>query len=331
MARIYYDEDANLSVFKGKTISIIGYGIQGRAQALNARDSGLNVIIGLRNNNSETYKQAVSDGFKPVSIEEAAKKGDVIHILIPDETQAEVYEKSIKQNIKKGKTLMFSHGFNIHFNRIVPPNNVDVIMVAPKAPGAGVRKTYTEGFGTPALIAIHQNASGKAKDKALAFAKAIGATRAGVIETTFKEETETDLFGEQVDLCGGTAELIKASFNTLVQAGYQPEIAYFETCHELKLIVDLIQEGGIENMWKKVSNTAEYGGRTRGKRIINEKTKDTMKEILGEIQSGKFADEWVNECKGGMKNLNKMREEEAGIQIEKVGAELRKMFKKNKI
>jgi len=331
MARIYYDEDANLSVFKGKTISIIGYGIQGRAQALNARDSGLNVIIGLRNNNSETYKQAVSDGFKPVSIEEAAKKGDVIHILIPDETQAEVYEKSIKQNIKKGNTLMFSHGFNIHFKRIVPPNNVDVIMVAPKAPGAGVRKTYTEGFGTPALIAIHQNASGKAKDKALAFAKAIGATRAGVIETTFKEETETDLFGEQVDLCGGTAELIKASFNTLVQAGYQPEIAYFETCHELKLIVDLIQEGGIENMWKKVSNTAEYGGRTRGKRIINEKTKDTMKEILGEIQSGKFADEWVNECKGGMKNLNKMREEEAGIQIEKVGAELRKMFKKNKI
>ncbi len=330
MAKIYYDEDANLSVINLKTISVIGYGIQGRAQALNAKESGLNVIVGLRNENSNTYKQAVADGFKPVSIEEAAKKGDIVHILIPDETQADVYENSIKKYMKKGNTLMFSHGFNIHFKRIIPPNNIDVIMVAPKSPGAGVRKTYIEGFGTPALIAVYQNASGKAKDKALAFAKAIGATRAGVIETTFQEETETDLFGEQVDLCGGTAELIKSSFDTLVKAGYQPEIAYFETCHELKLIVDLIQEGGIENMWNKVSNTAEYGGRTRGKRIINEKTRETMKEILGEIQSGEFADEWVNECKGGMKNLNKMREEEANIQIEKVGAGLRKMFIKKK-
>ncbi|NCN64757.1 MAG: ketol-acid reductoisomerase [Candidatus Altarchaeum sp. CG_4_8_14_3_um_filter_33_2054] len=328
MAKIYYDEDANMSVFKGKTISVIGYGIQGRAQALNAKESGIDVVVGLRTNNSRTYNQAVADGFNPVSIEEATKKGNIIHILIPDETQAEVYEKSIKPYMKKGKTLMFSHGFNIHFKKIVPPVNVDVIMVAPKSPGAGVRKTYTEGFGTPALIAVYQNASRKAKDKALAFAKAIGATRAGVIETTFQEETETDLFGEQADLCGGTTELIKASFETLVKAGYQPEIAYFETCHELKLIVDLIQEGGIENMWDKVSNTAEYGGRTRGKRIINEHTKNTMKEILGEIQSGKFADEWVNECKGGMKNLNRMRKEEADIQIEKVGAELRKMFKK---
>jgi len=328
MAKIYYDEDANMSVFKGKTISVIGYGIQGRAQALNAKESGIDVVVGLRTNNSRTYNQAVADGFNPVSIEEATKKGNIIHILIPDETQAEVYEKSIKPYMKKGKTLMFSHGFNIHFKKIVPPVNVDVIMVAPKSPGAGVRKTYTEGFGTPALIAVYQNASRKAKDKALAFAKAIGATRAGVIETTFQEETETDLFGEQADLCGGTAELIKASFETLVKAGYQPEIAYFETCHELKLIVDLIQEGGIENMWDKVSNTAEYGGRTRGKRIINEHTKNTMKEILGEIQSGKFADEWVNECKGGMKNLNRMRKEEADIQIENVGAELRKMFKK---
>ncbi len=328
MAKIYYDEDANMSVFKGKTISVIGYGIQGRAQALNAKESGIDVVVGLRTNNSRTYNQAVADGFNPVSIEEATKKGNIIHILIPDETQAEVYEKSIKPYMKKGKTLMFSHGFNIHFKKIVPPVHVDVIMVAPKSPGAGVRKTYTEGFGTPALIAVYQNASRKAKDKALAFAKAIGATRAGVIETTFQEVTETDLFGEQADLCGGTAELIKASFETLVKAGYQPEIAYFETCHELKLIVDLIQEGGIENMWDKVSNTAEYGGRTRGKRIINEHTKNTMKEILGEIQSGKFADEWVNECKGGMKNLNRMRKEEADIQIEKVGAELRKMFKK---
>ncbi len=326
MAKIYYEDDANLSVLENKTISIIGYGIQGRAQALNARDSGLDVVIGLRSNTSETYKQAVADGFKPVSIEEAAKKGNIIHILIPDEVQADVYENSIKQYIKKGKTLMFSHGFNIHFKRIVPPKDVDVIMVAPKAPGAAVRKTYLEGFGTPALIAVYQNASGKAKEKALAFAKAIGATRAGVIETTFKEETETDLFGEQVDLCGGVTELIKSSFDTLVQAGYQPEIAYFETCHELKLIVDLIYEGGIENMWKKVSNTAEYGGRTRGKRVINEKTREIMNEILKEIQSGKFADEWMNECKTGMKNLNRMREEEANIQIEKVGAELRKMF-----
>lgn len=328
MAKIYYDEDANLSVINTKTISVIGYGIQGRAQALNARDSGLNVIVGLRNENNKTYKQAIADGFKPVSIEEAARKGDIVHILIPDEVQADVYENSIKKYMKKGNTLMFSHGFNIHFKRITPPDNIDVIMVAPKAPGAAVRKTYIEGFGTPALIAVYQDASGKAKDKALAFAKAIGATRAGVIETTFQEETETDLFGEQVDLCGGTAELIKSSFNTLVKAGYQPEIAYFETCHELKLIVDLIQEGGIENMWKKVSNTAEYGGRTRGKRVINEETRERMKEILGEIQSGEFADEWMNECKGGMKNLNKMREEEANIQIEKVGAELRKMFKK---
>lgn len=328
MANIYYDKDANLSMFEKKTISIIGYGIQGRAQALNAKESGLNIIVGLRTNTSNSYKQAVADGFSPVSIEEAAKKGDVVHILIPDETQADVYEKSIKQYIKKGKTLMFSHGFNIHFKRIIPVEGVDVIMVAPKSPGAGVRKTYVDGFGTPALIAVYQNASGKAKEKALAFAKAIGATRAGVIETTFQEETETDLFGEQVDLCGGTAELIKASFDTLVKAGYQPEIAYFETCHELKLIVDLIQEGGIENMWKKVSNTAEYGGRTRGKRIINDSVKNTMKEILGEIQSGKFANEWVNECKEGMKNLNVMRKEEAEIQIEKVGSELRKMFKK---
>lgn len=328
MAKIYYDEDANLSVINTKTISVIGYGIQGRAQALNARDSGLNVVVGLRNENSKSYKQAVADGFEPVSIEEAARKGDIVHILIPDEVQADVYENSIKKYMEKGKTLMFSHGFNIHFKRIVPPNNIDVIMVAPKAPGAAVRKTYIEGFGTPALIAVYQNASGKAKDKALAFAKAIGATRAGVIETTFQEETETDLFGEQVDLCGGVTELIKSSFNTLVEAGYQPEIAYFETCHELKLIVDLIQEGGIENMWKKVSNTAEYGGRTRGKRVINEETRERMKEILGEIQSGEFAKEWMNECKGGMKNLNKMREEEANIQIEKVGAGLRKMFKK---
>lgn len=328
MAKIYYDEDANLSVFEKEAISVIGYGIQGRAQALNAKESGLDVIVGLRTNNSLTYKQAVADGFSPVSIEEAAKSGDIIHILIPDETQAEVYEKSIKQYMKKGKTMMFSHGFNIRFKRIVPPKDVDVIMVAPKSPGAGVRKTYIEGFGTPALIAIYQDVSGKAKEKALAFAKAIGATRAGVIETTFAEETETDLFGEQVDLCGGTVELIKASFDTLVKAGYQPEIAYFETCHELKLIVDLIQEGGIENMWNKVSNTAEYGGRTRGKRIINDSVKNVMKEILEEIQSGKFASEWVNECKSGMKNLNEIRKEEAEIPIERVGAELRKMFKK---
>lgn len=327
MAKVYYDKDADLSILKGKKIALIGYGIQGHAQGQNMRDSGLDVIIGLYGKDY-SWDNAVKDGFSPVSIEEAAEAGDFIHILIPDEIQADVYENKIKKFMKEGKTLMFSHGFNIHFKRIVPPKNIDVIMIAPKAPGAAVRKTFLEGFGTPSLIAIYQNASGKAKEKSLALAKAIGATRAGVIETTFKEETETDLFGEQVDLCGGCADMIKASFKTLVDAGYQPEIAYFETLHELKLIIDLIYSGGIENMWNNVSNTAEYGGRTRGPRIIDDRVKANMKQILGEIQSGKFSDEWINECKNGMPNLKKMRDEGKDLQIEKVGEGLRAMFMK---
>lgn len=327
MAKIYYDKDVELSILKGKKIAIIGYGIQGRAQSQNMRDSGLDVIIGLYRK-GPSWENAVKDGFSPVSIEEAAEAGDFIHILIPDEVQADVYENKIKKFMKEGKTLVFSHGFNIHFKRIIPPENIDVIMIAPKAPGAAVRKTFLEGFGTPALIAVYQNASGNAKEKALALAKAIGATRAGVIETTFKEETETDLFGEQVDLCGGCAEMIIASFKTLVDAGYQPELAYFETLHELKLIVDLIYSGGIENMWRNVSNTAEYGGRTRGPRIIDDHVKANMKQILSEIQSGKFSEEWINECKNGMPNLKRMRDEGKNLQIEKVGESLRAMFMK---
>jgi len=326
MAKMYYDKDADLSVLKGKKIAFIGYGIQGHAQAQNMRDSGLDVVIGLIKDAS--WDLAVSHGFKPVSIEEAAKQGDFIHMLIPDEIQADVYNAKIKDNLKEGDTLMFSHGFNIRFKKIVPPKNVDVIMVAPKGPGRLVRSTYVEGFGVPALIAVEQDYTKKAKKNALAIAKAIGATRAGVLETTFTEETETDLFGEQADLCGGCTELILASFQTLVDAGYQPEIAYFETLHELKLITDLIQAGGIEHMWKNVSNTAEYGGRTRGKKIITEQVRKNMKQMLEDVKSGKFADEWMKEKEVGMPNLKKMREEGAKIQIETVGAELRKMFVK---
>lgn len=331
MTKVYYDNDADIEILKGKTISVIGYGIQGHAQAQNMRDSGLNVIIGLRTKNSKSYNLAVSHGFNPVSIAEATRKGDFIFLLIPDEVQKDVYEKDIKPNLKEGKTLVFAHGFNIRYGRIIPPEGVDVIMVAPKGPGALVRQTYIEGFGVPSLIAVEKDYSKKAKQYALALAKAIGATRAGVIETTFAEETETDLFGEQVDLCGGVAELIKSSFNILVEAGYQPEIAYFETLHELKLIVDLIQEGGIYNMWTNVSNTAKYGGLTRGKRIITDKTRETMKEILREIQTGEFAKEWMNEYENNkMKNLEEMKKKEKELLIEKVGEKLRKMFKRKK-
>ncbi|MFH1125678.1 MAG: ketol-acid reductoisomerase [Candidatus Altiarchaeota archaeon] len=326
MTKVYYDKDADLNVLQGKTIAIIGYGNQGSAQALNMRDSGLNVIVG--SIPDESGKKAEKDGFEVYPIAEATKKADIIHILIPDELQAEVYKKDIKKGLKKGKTLMFSHGFNIRFKRIKPSGNVDVIMVAPKGPGIRVRETFVEGFGTPALIAVGQDFSGNAKKNVLALAKALGATRAGVLETTFSEETETDLFGEQVDLCGGATELIKASFDTLVEAGYQPELAYFETLHELKLITDLIQQGGLEYMWKCVSNTAEYGGRTRGKRIITDKTRKVMQKILKDVQSGKFAREWVNECKNGMPNMKKMREEDKKLQIETVGAKLREMFVK---
>ncbi|RLI89418.1 MAG: ketol-acid reductoisomerase [Candidatus Altiarchaeales archaeon] len=329
MAKIYYDKDVELSILADKTVAIIGYGNQASAQAKNMRDSGVKVIIGCRENGKSWYK-AMNDGFDVFSIEEAAKRGDIIHILIPDEVQPEVYKNYIESHLSEGKALCFSHGFNIRFKTILPPKNVDVIMVAPKGPGILVRKTYVDGFGTPALIAVEQDYSGKAKEIALALAKAIGATRAGVIETTFAEETETDLFGEQVDLCGGVTELIKASFDTLVEAGYQPEVAYFETLHELKLIVDLIQEGGLEYMWSCVSNTAEYGGRTRGKRIIDSHVRENMKKILEEIKSGKFAEEWISEYRAGLKTLKKLREEEKNLQIEKVGEKLRRMFRKER-
>ena len=326
MARIYYDEDADLSVLDGKTIAIIGYGNQGSAQAQNMRDSGLNVIIGSIKDRG--WENAEKGGFDVMPIEDAAENADIVHILIPDEIQAQVYKEKIEPGLKEGNALMFSHGFNIRFKTIVPPENIDVIMVAPKGPGILVRKTFIDGFGTPALIAVEQDYSGRAKEMVLALAKAIGSTRAGVLETTFTEETETDLFGEQVDLCGGVTELIKASFDTLVDNGYQPELAYFETLHELKLITDLIQEGGLEYMWSCVSNTAEYGGRTRGKIIIDEHVRENMKKILDDIKSDKFAQEWINEYKTGLPNLKKMREEDKELLIEKVGAELRKMFKK---
>lgn len=325
MAKLYYEKDANLEIIKDKIIGVIGYGSQGKAQANNMRDSGLKVILGLRKD-GESWNLAKKDGFKIFPIEEAVKIADVVHILIPDEVQGDVYKEKIEKNLSEGKVLSFSHGFSIHFKQIIPKKFVDVIMIAPKGVGAMVRETYLQGFGVPALIAVHQNYSGEAKEIALAIARALGCTKAGVLSTTFKEETETDLFGEQVDLCGGVAEMIKTSFDILVKKGYSAEVAYFETLHELKLIVDLIHKGGLEYMWSNVSNTAEYGGRTRGKRIINKNTRKEMLKILNEIRSGKFAEEWINEYKTGMKSFNRIREREKKLQIEKIGEKLRKMF-----
>jgi len=325
MAKIYYDKDADLGRLKNKTIAVIGYGIQGRGQALSLRDSGLNVIVSQREGGAN-YEQAQKDGFRPVDANTAAKKADIIQILTQDHIQAALYRKSIRRYLKKGKSLVFSHGFNIHFQQIIPSKEVDVWMIAPKGPGALVRRQYEEGKGVPCLVAIYQDASKGALQDALAYAKGIGGTRAGVIETTFKEETETDLFGEQVVLCGGTSELIKAGFETLIEAGYQPEIAYFECLHELKLIVDLIYEGGITGMRQKVSDTAEYGDYSRGPRIINERTRKEMKKILSEIQKGKFAREWMRENKKGRPNFNKYRQDSEKHPVEKVGCELRKMF-----
>jgi len=323
MAKIYYDKDADLNELKGKTIAIIGYGNQGHAQANNLRDSGCKVIVG--NVKGDRYwQQAVADGFEPVEIPEAAKRGDIVQILIPDEFQAQVYKKDIAPHTKAGKVLCFSHGFNIHFKQIVPPPDVDVIMIAPKAPGAILRRMYQQGSGTPGLLAVARDHSGRAKQIALAMAKGVGLTRIGVVETTFKEEVETDLFGEQTVLCGGVSEVIKAGFETLVEAGYQPEVAYFECLNELKLIVDLIYEHGIEGMWAAVSNTAEYGGRTRGPRIIDGRVRETIHKILKDVQSGAFAKEWVTESKNGIPNLKRMREEGKAHLIEKVGKELRK-------
>lgn len=326
MAKMYYDNDVTLDALEGKTVAVIGYGIQGHAQAQNMRDSGIDVVVGLRKSGA-SWPKAVSDGFEVLEVAEAAKRGDIVHILIPDEQQGRVYNEQIADNLEEGNALGFSHGFAIRFDQIVPPENVDVIMMAPKGPGSMVRREYVAGSGVPALIAIEQDYTGNAKDTALAMARACGGTRVGVLETTFTEECETDLFGEQVDLCGGSAEMVKAAFETLVEAGYQPEIAYFECLHELKLIVDLYYKAGIEGMWNQVSNTAEYGGRTRGPKIIDSGVKERMKTAIADIQSGKFADEWVKENKDGQPNLKKMREDGKKHQIEEVGAKLREMMK----
>jgi len=323
--RIYYDKDADLKKFKNKKIAVIGYGSQGHAQAQNLRDSGLNVIVGQRPG-SANYDLAVSHGFKPVSASEASNEADVIQILTQDHIQAMLYEKDVLPHLKKGKTLVFSHGFNIHYGQITPSKDIDVVMVAPKGPGHLVRSEYEKGAGVPALVAIHQDVSGKAMETALAYARGIGATRAGVIETTFKEETETDLFGEQVVLCGGVTELVKAGFETLVEAGYQPEIAYFECLHELKLIVDLFYQGGIRYMRYSVSDTAEYGDLTRGKRIVTAETRREMKRILEEVQNGSFAREWILENKANRPVFNALRRKEAEHPIEEVGERLRAMM-----
>ncbi|MBI3737080.1 ketol-acid reductoisomerase [Candidatus Sumerlaeota bacterium] len=322
MPKMYFDKDADLKHLKDKTIAVIGYWSQGHAQALNLRDSGVNVIIGQRKG-GVNYDRAVRDGFKPVSADEAAKKADIVQILVPDELQGALYKNEIEAHMKKGKALVFSHGFNIHFGTIQPSKDVDVWMVAPKGPGHLVRRVYTEGGGVPCLVAIHQDASGKALPLALAQAKGVGGTRAGVFETSFREETETDLFGEQVILCGGTTALIQAAFETLVEAGYNPEMAYFECCHELKLIVDLIYEGGIANMRYSISNTAEYGDMTRGPRIVTDETKKEMKRILKEIQEGEFAREWILENQAGKPKLNRLRAISQAHMIEKVGEEIR--------
>ena len=324
MATLYYDSDADLSLLDGKTIAVIGYGSQGHAHALNARDNGRQVIIGLHEG-SRSKAKAEGDGLRVFSVAEAARQADIVMVLIPDTLQGSVYEEHIAPNLKAGAMLMFAHGFNIHFKEIVPPATVDVAMVAPKAPGHRVREVFTEGAGTPGLIAIEQDASGNAKALGLAYAKAIGCTRAGVIETTFKEETETDLFGEQVVLCGGVTALIRASFETLVKAGYQPEVAYFECLHELKLIVDLLYEGGLSYMWYSVSNTAEHGGYVIGDQF-EESIKEEMAGVLQNVQNGEFARKWIEENRRGRPNFNARRQREHDLLIEKVGADLRQMM-----
>ena len=324
MATLYYDSDADLSLLDGKTIAVIGYGSQGHAHALNARDSGQNVIVGLHEG-SKSKAKAQADGLSVFTVAAAAKQADIVMILIPDTRQAEVYDQHIAPNLKDGAMLMFAHGFNIHFKEIVPPKSVDVSMIAPKAPGHRVREVFVEGAGTPGLIAVEQDATGKATALALAYAKAIGCTRAGVIETTFKEETETDLFGEQVVLCGGVTALVRASFETLVKAGYQPEVAYFECLHELKLIVDLLYEGGLSYMWYSVSNTAEHGGYVIGDQF-EETVKEEMAGVLQRVQNGEFAKDWIQENRQGRPNFNRRRQREHDLLIEQVGAELRQMM-----
>jgi ketol-acid reductoisomerase len=333
MPNRYYEKDGNLEHLAGRTVAIIGYGSQGHAHALNLRDSGVDVVVGLPAGSSSVAK-ATAEGLKVLSPAEAAKAANVIMILVPDHIQGDLYAKDIAPHMTEGKTLMFAHGFNIHFKQITPPPNVDVTMIAPKAPGHRVREVFTEGAGVPALIAIHQDASGHARERALAYALGLGCLRAGVIETDFREETESDLFGEQAVLCGGTSELIRAGFQTLVEAGYAPEIAYFECLHELKLIVDLIQEGGLSYMRYSISDTAEYGDYTRGPRIVNDQTRAEMKKILSEIQSGEFARAWMDENKSGRHKFLAMRKAAQTDQIETVGEGLRQMMpflKKKKV
>jgi ketol-acid reductoisomerase len=325
MARRFYKKDGNLEYLKGRTVAIIGYGSQGHAHALNLRDSGVDVVVS-EAPGSTSWAKAEAAGLKVMTTPEAAKAGNVIMMLVPDHVQAVVYHTDIAPHMTAGKTLMFAHGFNIHFKQIAPPPGVDVSMIAPKAPGHRVRELYTEGVGVPALVAVQQNASGEALERALAYALALGCLQAGVIETTFREETESDLFGEQAVLCGGASELVRAGFETLVEAGYAPEIAYFECLHELKLIVDLIQEGGLAYMRYSISDTAEYGDYTRGPRVINQQTRAEMKKILGEIQSGEFAREWIEENKAGRKKFLAMREAARHQPIETVGKELREMM-----
>ena len=325
MAKMYYESDANLGLLQGKKIAIIGYGSQGHAHALNLKESGMDVAVGLYEG-SKSWKLAEEVGLKVMETSEAAKAADLIMILVPDEKQAKIYKESIEPNLESGNGLMFAHGFNIHFGQITPPADVDVFMIAPKGPGHTVRSQFLEGKGVPCLIAVHQDATGKAKDYALAYSAGIGGARAGVLETTFKEETETDLFGEQAVLCGGVTELIKAGFETLVEAGYQPESAYFECLHEMKLIIDLMNQGGMSYMRYSISDTAEYGDYSIGRRIVTEETRKEMKQVLSEIQDGTFAKNWILENQANRPAFMARRTQEQEHQIEKVGRELRKMM-----
>ncbi len=325
MAKIYHDKDADLNLLKGKKVGIIGYGSQGRAHALNLKDSGMDVMVS-ELEGTPNYKKAVADGFKPIAADEITKKCDALMMLVQDNVQPAVYKNFIAPNLTEGKALGFAHGFSIHFNQIVPPKNVDVYMVAPKGPGDLVREQFAQGQGVPCIIAVYQDHSGSAMKLALAYAKGLGGTRCGVVETTFKEETETDLFGEQSVLCGGATQLIKYAFETLVEAGYQPEIAYYETCHELKLIVDLIIQRGIQGMRKVISDTAEYGDMTRGPMVVDEQVKENMKDVLAQIQRGEFAREWITENMVGRPVFNALERQSEEHLIEKVGEEMRGMM-----
>jgi len=325
MAKMFYESDCNLSLLDGKTVAVIGYGSQGHAHARNLKDSGVNVVVGLYEG-SKSWPIAEKDGLKVATAADATKEADVIMILLPDEKQGDVYKKDIAPNLEAGNALVFAHGFNIHYGQVIPPEDVDVFMVAPKGPGHTVRYQYEEGKGVPCLVAIHQDATGNAEARALAYAAGIGGARAGILETTFKEETETDLFGEQAVLCGGVSELMKAGFETLVEAGYQPESAYFECVHEMKLIIDLVNKGGLSFMRYSISDTAEFGDYSIGKRIITDETKKEMKKVLGEIQDGTFAQRWILENKANRPAFNSRRRIESELQIEVVGAELRKMM-----